>query len=298
MSFFNHLQLDSNEALLFTAESAHRVLPKGFLRALPASPCIKPPHDLQPRAFGPFRIAQRQIFEKRIPQFPRFRTPIQQRFLQANEGKKASPKWPEHIKEVILPDTEEGREAISVAKETWQNKWDKDDPKGLSLSLKARQEVLKGKTPFYIVINSKATWNSVSFDGLTFYLGDERGKRFWNIANPISLLDLGWVRKTLFAAALFFLGLGTFCCSNLESVPITGRLRFNFNPGFLAGDSDAYTAQLHALGQFLVPDRDSRVIALTEILEKLIPSSGLEHLEWEIYLVNAPGKFRAPFLRA
>jgi hypothetical protein len=159
--------------------------------------------------------------------------PIQQRFLQTNEGKKASPKWPEHIKEIILPDTEEGREAISEIKKVWQSKWDKHDPKGLIMRLEARQRVMDSKTPFYLVIDSKATWNSFLPDTLAFHPEDEVGKHLWDIANPISLLDLGWVRKTLFAAALFFLALGIFCCSNLERVPITGRLRFNLILAFL-----------------------------------------------------------------
>jgi hypothetical protein len=98
--------------------------------------------------------------------------------------------------------------------------------------------------------------------------------------------------------SIAFLGLVIFCCLNLEKVPITGRLRFNFMTHALAGDSNTCTAQLHALGEFLVPDHDSRVIALKEVLEKLIPSSGLEHLEWEIHLVNAPGKFRTRFFHA
>jgi hypothetical protein len=195
---------------------------KGVLRASPASPCIRSPSDLQARAFSLLRIPQRRIFENQTPQIPRFRAPIQQRFLQTNEGKKASPKWPDHIKEIILPDTEEAREAINEIKKVWQSKWDKHDPKGLIMRLEARQRVMDSKTPFYLVIDSKATWNSFLPDTLAFHPEDEVGKHLWDIANPISLLDLGWVRKTLFAAALFSLALGIFCCSNLERVPITG----------------------------------------------------------------------------
>jgi hypothetical protein len=169
---------------------------KGFLRASPASPSIRYPRDLQARAFSLFRIPQIKIFENQTPQIPRFLPPIeaiQQRILHANERKTACPKWPEHIKQIILPDTEEGRQAISEVKRHWQSGWDKDDPKGLRMSLEARRGVMDGKTPFFLVINSKATWNSIAFDGLTFHPGDEEGKTVWEIANPLpfALAEVG-----------------------------------------------------------------------------------------------------------
>ena len=197
---------------------------KGFLRASPASPCIRSPHDLQARAFSLFRIPQRRIFENLTPQIPRFLPPIQAiqpRLLHTNERKTASPKLPEHIKQIILPDTKEGRQAISETKRQWQSGWDKDDPKGLRMSLEARRGVMDGKTPFFLIINSKVTWNSIAFDGLIFHPGDEEGKTLWEIANPLPLLSLRralrWVRllptllrRTLYATALFFLGLVIF----------------------------------------------------------------------------------------
>jgi Zn-dependent protease with chaperone function len=251
---------------------------KGFLRASPASPCIRSPRDLRVRASSLFKITQRPIFEKQTPHFTRFLPPIQaiqQRLIHPNERKKASTEWPEHIKEIILLDTE-GREAINEAKKAWQREWDKYDPKGLALSLKARRRVMNGRTPFQLYINSSITGNAATFDGLTFHSEDEIGKHFWSIANPEPWSDL-FARITLW---MLLLCAGVFLYSQRQRVPITEQTPIKIMAEQIPSqDSEVRIENLPVFRQLRL---------LRVVLERLIPSSSLEHLQWRIHLVEAP----------
>jgi len=250
---------------------------KGFLRASPAPPCLRSPRDLQTRVFSLFTTPQKRIFENQTPQIPQFLPPIQtiqQRLIHTNERKTASPKWPEHIKEINLPDTEEGREALSEAKETWQREWGKYDPKGLAMSLGARRRVMDGGTPFQLYINSSITGNVATFDGLAFHSEDEAGKRFWSIANPEP-----W--SELFATiTLLLLCAGVFLYSQRQRGPVTEQMPIKITIDQVPSqDSDFRMERLHPLRQLHL---------LRVVLERLILSSGLEHVQWHINLVNAP----------
>lgn len=78
---------------------------------------------------------------------------------------------------------------------------------------------------------------------------------------------------------------------NSQKVPVTGRRRFNFL-------SDAWVEASHKRdaemvieevvkegGKFL-SEWDPRTIAVKTVMQRLIPLSGLEHLEWEIHVID------------
>jgi Zn-dependent protease with chaperone function len=184
------------------------------------------------------------------------------------------PIWLPHIKEINLPDTEAGHQAFSEAKKIWKREWDKYDPRGLAMSLKARRRVMTGSTPFQLYINSSITGNVATFDRLAFHPEDETGKRFWSIANLEPSLDL-FPKITL-----LLLCAGVLLYSQRQRVPVSEQMPIKIMTDQIPSqDSDVRIEKLHPLRQLYL---------LRVVLERLIPASGLEHLQWHIQLVNAP----------
>jgi hypothetical protein len=76
---------------------------------------------------------------------------------------------------------------------------------------------------------------------------------------------------------------------NLETVPVSGRRRFNM---ISAEQEAAISKQQYGLimqqyrGQIL-PDHDKRTRAVRRVMERLIPSSGLTGLDWEVHVVES-----------
>ncbi|KAK0643106.1 peptidase family M48-domain-containing protein [Cercophora newfieldiana] len=84
-----------------------------------------------------------------------------------------------------------------------------------------------------------------------------------------------------------------FYFSNLETVPVTGRTRFNvYGPDTVreAGEMQ-YRALLYELekqGARILPDWDWRALRVKRVMRKLIPFSGMAGEDWEIFVIEDP----------
>ena len=93
-----------------------------------------------------------------------------------------------------------------------------------------------------------------------------------------------------YALGITGVGVGIFYVSNLEEVPVSGRRRFNFiSPKFeewiSAGSFEQVTKEYR--GSILPPDHPYSV-KVNNVLRRLIPASGLEHLNWEVRVIDDP----------
>ena len=84
-----------------------------------------------------------------------------------------------------------------------------------------------------------------------------------------------------------------FYVSNLEEVPQTGRRRFNCYSEEAAEKQGQLLFQeiMREFGNAILPYWDRRTHEVKRVLNRLLPACGLEHLDWEVYVVNSPGKF-------
>jgi predicted Zn-dependent protease len=100
-----------------------------------------------------------------------------------------------------------------------------------------------------------------------------------------------WSRRPTFylEAGGLAAGFGGFYVYNLETVPVSGRRRFNiFGPEYekemAIGEANAVLQQFSGK---LLSDRDSRTRQVKRVLNRLIPVCGLKDLDWEVYVVDS-----------
>ncbi|KYK60317.1 hypothetical protein DCS_01454 [Drechmeria coniospora] len=82
----------------------------------------------------------------------------------------------------------------------------------------------------------------------------------------------------------------TFYLYNSQTVPITGRRRFNFlSDAFVAqtnrGAAEAVIQQVHQQGGHFLSDWDPRTMLVKRVMRRLIPVSGIADLDWEIRVI-------------
>lgn len=80
------------------------------------------------------------------------------------------------------------------------------------------------------------------------------------------------------------LGLGGLYAYNLETVPVSGRRRFNiFGPDHERTMAQGETSQiLNQFGGKVLSDLDPRTRQVKRVINRLIPVSGLADLDWEV----------------
>ncbi|KAK4244924.1 peptidase family M48-domain-containing protein [Corynascus novoguineensis] len=84
-----------------------------------------------------------------------------------------------------------------------------------------------------------------------------------------------------------------FYFSNLETVPVSGRTRFNvYSPESVkkAGEMEYKRLlwELEQKGVRLLPDWDPRTVRVKRVMARLIPFSGMQGENWEVYVVDDP----------
>ncbi len=87
----------------------------------------------------------------------------------------------------------------------------------------------------------------------------------------------------MLAAAAFYMW-------NSQTVPLTGRSRFNFLSDEIAEwmhprAVQSILNQIHEQGGSVLPDDNIRTRIVKNVMRRLIPVSGLTDLEWEIYVI-------------
>ncbi|KAL2125979.1 hypothetical protein VTI74DRAFT_2033 [Chaetomium olivicolor] len=84
-----------------------------------------------------------------------------------------------------------------------------------------------------------------------------------------------------------------FYFSNLETVPVSGRTRFNvYSPESVkkAGEMEYKRLlwELETKGVRILPDWDPRTIRVKRVMARLIPFSGMQGEEWQVFVVDDP----------
>lgn len=76
---------------------------------------------------------------------------------------------------------------------------------------------------------------------------------------------------------------------NLEEVPVSGRRRFNIvGDGYMNDLGQQQAAQiLQEYGDAVLPEWDPRTKQVQRVLERLIPSSGMKDVKWEIHVIES-----------
>ncbi|KAK3325446.1 peptidase family M48-domain-containing protein [Apodospora peruviana] len=125
---------------------------------------------------------------------------------------------------------------------------------------------------------------------------DPDGSRLRDAQPLLTTTSLGRVARsprTHTIAVLAVAGAFIFYFSNLETVPVSGRTRFNvYSRATVRSMGDMqYKMMLYELeraGTHVLSDWDPRTVRVKRVMKKLIPFSGMTDEEWEIYVVDAP----------
>ena len=98
--------------------------------------------------------------------------------------------------------------------------------------------------------------------------------------------------KTKWVFILAFGSAVVFYVSNLETVPVSGRRRFNcFSDESVEEEGQRmYSMIMDDAKQAILPDWDPRVRMVKRVMERLIPASGLEDVPWEVNVIHSNGK--------
>lgn len=86
---------------------------------------------------------------------------------------------------------------------------------------------------------------------------------------------------------------------NSQTVPVTGRRRFNFLSDTLVAQAysraaDAIVRQVEEQGGHFLSDWDPRTILVKRVMKRLIPVSGMENLDWEVRVIANSREFLLP----
>lgn len=82
-----------------------------------------------------------------------------------------------------------------------------------------------------------------------------------------------------------------FYYSNLETVPVSGRRRFNCYSDETVEQEGvtAYNLIMQEARNAILPDFDRRSKQVKRVMKRLIPQSGLENVDWEVHVINSDG---------
>jgi len=78
---------------------------------------------------------------------------------------------------------------------------------------------------------------------------------------------------------------------NSQTVPVTGRRRFNFLSDKLVAKAheraaEAVIRQVQDQGGHFLSDWDPRAMLVRRVMKRLIPVSGMTDLDWEIHVIS------------
>ena len=95
-------------------------------------------------------------------------------------------------------------------------------------------------------------------------------------------------RLTVIATVLAAIG---FYFYNSQTVPVTGRRRFNFLSDEMVARAHSKAAaqqieMVRAAGKHFLSDWDPRTILVKRVMKRLIPVSGMTNLDWEIFVIS------------
>jgi len=199
------------------------------------------------------------------------------------------PDSPNHLRQIILPNTWKGRIAAEQAKQHWVETFK-------ALTGKGPPPTAPGNIgPLLLHIDDRPTFVKSEFylNGITFTRDDESGQRLWRIANPVPWFQKPrWIRWTTYALVGLYVSLALFWITHRERVPITGRRQFHCVqlPSPLRKEAGQPLTIDEKAKEFLIPVDDPRALRAQSVLDRILSASGLDHLQWHLVLLNNPGK--------
>lgn len=126
--------------------------------------------------------------------------------------------------------------------------------------------------------------------------GPGRRPRYQRFSNSQRLYNL-WYTSPGFRYGVGALGVGggIFYYTNLERVPVSGRLRFNCVPeSFLEKrGQDGFQMIMQEFGGRVLPPNHPYSRLVNRVLQRLIPASGLDGLKWEVRVIDDPAQKNA-----
>ena len=126
--------------------------------------------------------------------------------------------------------------------------------------------------------------------------GTHQRPRYQRFSNAQRLYNL-WYTSPGFRYGVGALGVGGgfFYYTNLERVPVSGRLRFNCIPeSFLEKrGQDGFQTIMQEFGSRVLPPTHPYSRLVNRVLQRLIPASGLDGLKWEVRVIDDPAQTNA-----
>ncbi|KAI6092314.1 hypothetical protein F4821DRAFT_160688 [Hypoxylon rubiginosum] len=121
----------------------------------------------------------------------------------------------------------------------------------------------------------------------------------YQLSQAQPLITSGRLRKivrspsTHTVIVLSVLGAVAFYFSNIQTVPVSGRRRFNcFSDETVEATSDAQVKRIiyevERSGARFLDDWDPRMAMVKRVMKRLIPVSGMENAKWEITVIDDP----------
>lgn len=196
-----------------------------------------------------------------------------------------------HLRQIILPNTWRGRRGLNAAKHFWANgvkRLSGKEPPAGSLTDK----------PLLLYMDDRSTtivtgvlWGQAN--QIKFTKHHPLGQRLWSIAHPIPWSEKSrWIRWPTYIFVCFYSSLFLFWFFWRVRVPITGRWQFQCLPLQSPppkGSHRELNLGEEAANRLLSRD-DPRRTRVRQILARVLLASGLEHLEWTLLVLDAPGK--------
>jgi hypothetical protein len=196
------------------------------------------------------------------------------------------------LEQIFLPNTREGRKVYEKAMALWRAEAERaagsDD--NTAFMNRTREE----KPSLLLFVDPASTSATFCLDRILF----QPNHPLISALLEASRSRFRWTKRLAYVAVFIFPTLSVVYYVYREQVPISGRWRFNFHPkSTLQSTSSDWTTVLEELEilptQILPKDHPATIFAKA-VFQRLLPVSGLEHLDWEVQVVNDLGEPAIP----
>jgi hypothetical protein len=110
-------------------------------------------------------------------------------------------------------------------------------------------------------------------------------------AKPLLTSEQIFNQRTGIIAVVITGGSIIFYVTHLEDVPVSGRTRFICYSD-KSVEEEGRLAYRHVMSDYrhaILPEYDARTRQVQRVMNRLIPASGMENVEWEVFVIDSPG---------
>jgi metalloendopeptidase OMA1, mitochondrial len=161
-----------------------------------------------------------------------------------------------------------------------------------SHTTKLSRVLLRPRTPFRPFTKSTSLrWQEPSYN-------PQRHQSARPLLSTNQIYRVARSRNTHGVIVVAILAAFAFYFSNIQTVPVSGRRRFNcYSEKTVEQFSDAQVKRIEyevqAQGARFLPDWDPRTILVRRVMRRLIPVSGLQDQNWDVRVIEDPGTANA-----